>query len=128
MLPSGPGSPGSRDVNGIGYLDAALVDRDTEPIEAERLVRGAARLDEAAQAAGAADFAAATVEGREAAIRAVVARDDGPAWALVLLMFGLEALLGDPVHGGNPGEIGWTWLGHVPGDPRPSAKAVEGAR
>ncbi len=128
MLPSGPGSPGSRDVNGIGYLDAALADPDTEPAEADHVRQGAAWLDEAARAAGAADFAAATPEAREVAVRAVVSKPGGPEWALFLLMFGLEALLGDPVHGGNTGEVGWTWLAHVPGDPRPAAKAVEGRR
>ena len=37
----------------------------------------------------------------------------------VLLGFVLEAFLGDPVHGGNPEGIGWTWAEHRPGYPRP---------
>jgi hypothetical protein len=128
MLPSGPGSPGARDVNGIGYLDAALADPDTEAGDAALVRAGAAWLDEAARRAGSAHFAAAPPDLRETALAAVAARDRGPDWVLVTLMFGLEALLGDPVHGGNPGEVGWRWLGHTPGEPRPSAKAVEGMR
>jgi gluconate 2-dehydrogenase gamma chain len=31
----------------------------------------------------------------------------------------MEALLTDPAYGGNPGGIGWRWLQHVPGYPRP---------
>lgn len=128
MLPSGPGSPGARDVNGIGYLDAALADRDTEAGDAALVRAGAAWLDDAARRGGAAHFAAAPPDGRESALRAVTARKRGPDWVLLVLMFGLEALLGDPVHGGNPGEIGWRWLGHAPGEPRPLAKPVEGTR
>jgi hypothetical protein len=128
MLPSGPGSPGARDVRAADYLDAALTDPDTDPSVVARVRDGARRLDEAARRDGARDFADAPADARERAMRAVAATDDGPAFVLAALMFGLEALLGDPVHGGNPGEIGWTWLGHAPGDPRPTRKAVERGR
>src|SRR5262245_8742510 len=69
LLPSGLGSPGARDCNGIGYLDAALADRDTDPTDVELVRAGATWLDEAARnvtprgAAGAviaAGFAAAS--------------------------------------------------------------------
>ena len=128
MLPSGSDSPGSRDVHGIGYLDAALADPDTDPADVRLVKSGAAWLDEAARLGGAIAFADASPAARDVALRIVSARDQGPAWVLLVLTFGLEALLGDPIHGGNPGEVGWLWLGHRPGEPRPSAKAVEGPR
>jgi len=31
-----------------------------------------------------------------------------------------EAMLLDPIYGGNINEIGWDWLNHIPGSPRPS--------
>jgi hypothetical protein len=34
----------------------------------------------------------------------------------------LEAFFGDPVHGGNPDEVAWKWVGHTPGFPRPTEK------
>ena len=128
MLPSAPDSPGARDVNAVGYLDAALADPDTDPSSVALARAGAAWLDEAARREGARDFADAPFDARERALRIVAAQERGPDWVLLVLMFGLEALLGDPVHGGNPGEIGWKWLGHHPGSPRPSSKAVEGPR
>ena len=33
----------------------------------------------------------------------------------------VEALLADPVYGGNFDQTGWRWLSHQPGFPRPSA-------
>ena len=36
----------------------------------------------------------------------------------------MEALLTDPAYGGNPDGIGWRWLGHTPGYPRPSAATI----
>jgi len=38
----------------------------------------------------------------------------------MLLTYILEALLTDPVYGGNPNGIGWTWLQHQPGFPTPT--------
>jgi len=37
-----------------------------------------------------------------------------------LLTYLLEALLADPVYAGNPNGIGWKWLQHQPGFPRPT--------
>ena len=42
-------------------------------------------------------------------------------WLSLLLTYLLEALLADPVYGGNPGGIGWQWLAHQPGFPTPPA-------
>ncbi len=47
-------------------------------------------------------------------------RPEGAGWIRVVLGYTLEAVLGDPVHGGNVGEAGWTWAGYEPGDPRPA--------
>ena len=45
----------------------------------------------------------------------------GRNWLSLLLTYVLEALLADPVYGGNPDGIGWQWLEHQPGYPRPPA-------
>ena len=37
---------------------------------------------------------------------------------MVTLLF--EALLLDPLYGGNKEEKGWKWLNHTPGFPRPT--------
>jgi gluconate 2-dehydrogenase gamma chain len=44
----------------------------------------------------------------------------------LLLYYIFEALLSDPVYGGNPGGIGWQWLEHQPGFPRPPADKIYG--
>ena len=43
----------------------------------------------------------------------------GANWISFLLFFTLEALLSDPIYGGNKNELGWKWLGHNAGQPRP---------
>ena len=43
----------------------------------------------------------------------------GESWVSLLLFYTLEALLSDPIYGGNKNESGWKWLGHNTGQPRP---------
>ncbi|MFO0934549.1 MAG: gluconate 2-dehydrogenase subunit 3 family protein [Planctomycetota bacterium] len=122
LWPAGDGCPGARDLNATGVLDAVLADPDTPPIQLT-WVRGALpTLKELAAARGAATFEALDAAGREAVLVAFRDRPEGSGWIRLVLGYTLEAVLGDPVHGGNVGEAGWTWAGYEPGDPRPPSK------
>ncbi len=46
----------------------------------------------------------------------------GRSWISLILRYGLESMLGDPVYGINTNEKGWQWLNHIPGSPRPGVK------
>jgi gluconate 2-dehydrogenase gamma chain len=43
-------------------------------------------------------------------------------WLSLLLFYTLEALLSDPIYGGNRNKLGWRWLNHNTGQPRPEVK------
>ena len=43
-------------------------------------------------------------------------------WGSRMLTFIFEALLLDPLYGVNPNNVGWIWLNHNPGMPRPNEK------
>lgn len=43
----------------------------------------------------------------------------GKSWISRLLTIIFEALFTDPFYGGNPDGVGWKWLEHDPGSPRP---------
>ncbi len=43
----------------------------------------------------------------------------GENWISLVLNYTFEALLGDPIYGGNVHEKGWKSLQHHPGNPRP---------
>ena len=43
----------------------------------------------------------------------------GKNWLSLLLYYLFEALLADPAYGCNPDGVGWQWLEHQPGFPRP---------
>jgi len=46
-------------------------------------------------------------------------------WVALLLFYTLEALLSDPLYGGNRSESGWKWLGHNSGQPQPKKMFAE---
>ncbi len=117
LLPSGPGSPGAKDVRAARYIDAVLAtgfpSREAQAV----ILDGLDKLEIRARRAGARSFADASPAQQDAAIRVFETYHTkgvypGHRWLKLMLRFTLEAFLGDPVHGGNPGQIGWQWIGH----------------
>ena len=49
----------------------------------------------------------------------------GRNWLSMLLYYTIEALLSDPIYGGNKNQAGWKWLNHHTGKPQPKTKFAE---
>jgi len=60
---------------------------------------------------------------RDKVLKEIVESDWGESWLAMIMTYIMEAMLGDPIYGGNVDESGWKWLNHVGGTPRPT-KAV----
>lgn len=121
LLPSEPGAPGAREINAAGYLRSVLEDGKLDPGERALLVRGAEGVERFARQAEGKSFVELSTAQRETVLRAFEQTVEGERWLTEMLGYLIEALLGDPVYGGNPGGIGWRWLAHNPGFPRPPA-------
>jgi hypothetical protein len=114
ILPGSPGgATGASDVLAAAYVDGVLARGELDPDARVDLERGLARLDELARGRGAASFAALDEPAQDAVVSVVVAQDG--AWFDAVIDVLMEALVGDPSHGGNPGGVGWAWLGIEPG-------------
>jgi gluconate 2-dehydrogenase gamma chain len=59
-------------------------------------------------------------EQKEALVGLFTQLDWGKNWCAAMLMLIFEALLLDPLYGGNTNEAGWKWLKHTAGYPRPT--------
>ena len=74
------------------------------------------------------DFLTMNPKKRDEALRDFVnSSSKAEKWTSLLLFYTLEALLSDPIYGGNKNELGWKWVKHNTGEPRPKvtfAKAV----
>jgi len=126
LLPSEPDAPGARDLNATAYLDRALADPGFDPDVKGFLLQGIGWLEEIAQAQEGLPFHQVEPGKREDLLRQIADSGPGERWLSNLITYCMEAMLADPLYGGNPNGIGWKWLGHDPGRPRPTSDKIYG--
>ena len=119
LFPSESGAPGAREIQALAYLQGVLADPGGEPETQRFLLMGVDWLEDLARGRYQASFVDLAAVRRERLLRQVAASEQGENWLSTVLLYVCEALLTDPVYGGNPDGIGWAWLAHQPGVPRP---------
>lgn len=127
LFPRGPDSPGAAEINATAYLETAITAPGIDPDTRNTIVNGIGRLQDASCERYDALFDRLEFGQREPLLRYLADETRwGRAWLSLLLYYIFEALLSDPVYGGNPDGIGWEWLEHQPGFPRPPADKIYG--
>ncbi len=126
LFPATPGSPGAADINALDYLRGVLDGPALDDDEKAFLVDGVGWLEDISREQTGAGFGALDAAQREDVLRRVARSSAGQTWLANLLLYIFEALLCDPVYGGNPDGVGWAWLQHQPGFPRPPADKIYG--
>jgi gluconate 2-dehydrogenase gamma chain len=122
LFPSEPNAPGATEVNALGYLQSVLGRDNREAHEDGAFLSAGAKFFRKRVAVDhhGRTFDELSESEREAALRKMTGSPDGANWVSMLMYYILEALLGDPVYGGNVNEVGWKWLDYTPGFPRPA--------
>lgn len=121
LFPSEEYAPGAADINAAHYLYFVLSDETLEPAGRKFIVDGTIKFEALVQSSFGKQFEALTEEQKEASLREFESGGVGRKWITEVLGYIFEALLTDPVYGGNTNSAGWKWLGHRPGFPRPPA-------
>ncbi|MCP4047869.1 MAG: gluconate 2-dehydrogenase subunit 3 family protein [Gammaproteobacteria bacterium] len=122
LFPKGSESPGATDIYAVPYLERAIFRPGSASSTRNFIINRAQTLHEASMERF--DLAFHQLEYSQAEVLLRYVADQtrwGANWISTLLSYILEALLSDPVYGGNPDGIGWKWLKHQPGFPRPPA-------
>jgi gluconate 2-dehydrogenase gamma chain len=119
LFPSEANSPGAKDAYATAWLHNALAMPDTEQSHRDFMRDGLLSLEKLAQKTHQKSFIKLTKKQKESSLRILEQDHEGRAWLRETLRYILEALLTDPVYGGNPESIGWKWLKHQPGFPLP---------
>lgn len=120
LFPSDSNGPGSYDIMADKYLLWVLSDERMDPEEIEYIINGADWVDETAEENFSKPYLKLSQSEKETLIALISQEGWGSSWLSVILTFIFEALLSDPQYGGNPEKIGWDWLNHNPGNPRPT--------
>jgi gluconate 2-dehydrogenase gamma chain len=126
LFPKSGDSPGADDVNALYYLHFVLTDPDIDEDNKNLLISGVDWLEEECQVTFNKSFINLSSGEKEQTFRVIEDSNWGYRWLSLNLIYIFEALLSDPIYGGNTDGIGWKWLEHAPGLPRPSSENMYG--
>ncbi|MCW8911366.1 MAG: gluconate 2-dehydrogenase subunit 3 family protein [Gammaproteobacteria bacterium] len=120
LFPATEDSPGAADIQARIFLQNMLNAPDTDNDEKEFISNGVSWLNDISTKNYKKSFIELNESDKEKVLRQIEQSQAGERWLSLLLTYLIEALLSDPVYGGNPDGVGWKWLQHQPGFPRPS--------
>ena len=119
LFPASDDAPGAAEIGALRYLHNAIENPDADGEDRAFIFNGVGWLNDLTQEKYQQSFAGLDEQQREIVLRQIEDSRAGRNWLSLLLTYLLEALLADPVYGGNPQGIGWRWLEHQPGYPTP---------
>ena len=121
LLPCESEAPGAHEIGALNYLKYILNKDPNKQWDRDFTLKGAGWLEDMAHQLIQASFLTLDETKREQVLRHIEKSEAGKNWLSMLLLYLIEALLADPVYGGNKDKIGWRWLAHIPGFPTPPA-------
>jgi len=119
LFPLDGNGPGASEIKAAEYLQWVVLDPEMDKEEIDYIFNGIKWVEETAQEEKNSSFLQLKEKEQEEILVFIAAQSWGESWYSVLLTFIFEALLSDPIYGSNPDNIGWKWLNHNPGNPRP---------
>lgn len=120
LFPSSNAFPGAREIQALHYLQQKFQRPFAHKKDETFLFKGVGWLNDLAQTDFKQTFIELTAEEKETLLRKVARSRAGGNWLTLIINNLIEALLTDPVYGGNPDGKGWQAVGHIPGYPKPS--------
>jgi gluconate 2-dehydrogenase gamma chain len=120
LFPNDGNGPGIEELHAFEYVMWVLHDTGANEKYRHTLVEGITWADEQSLALYQKKYVDLDQPEREKAVAEFEQNTYGNEWLSILLTYILEALLLDPIYGGNPDGIGWKWLHHTPGYPQAS--------
>jgi gluconate 2-dehydrogenase gamma chain len=121
LFPDDGDGPSASDLNALKYLHWALEDpnniADGDPAY---LIKGLVSIDVFTEDLFGKKFIELTEKQQNDSLVKIEKSSFGENWLSLIIYYLMEALLLDPAYGGNPNGIGWQWLEHQPGFPRPN--------
>ncbi|RLA73192.1 MAG: hypothetical protein DRG24_00860 [Epsilonproteobacteria bacterium] len=118
LFPSNP-SFSLKEINAIGYLYGVMHDERIDLETKEFIINGAAWLNEEAVEKYKKSYIKLLGNERQKILKDISMTRWGDSWLYTMMSYLFEAILSDPIYGGNTDAAGWQWFDHEPGFPRP---------
>jgi gluconate 2-dehydrogenase gamma chain len=120
LFPDDGDGPSARDLNAVKYLEWAMSDQQNiDDDDPTFIADGIGWLNDLAKQTQGDDFIKLSDQQQDKVLKQIAQSSAGENWLSILMYYLTEALMLDPVYGGNPDMIGWQWLQHQPGFPAP---------
>jgi hypothetical protein len=120
LFPQNSFVPSKNDINAYAYLNFILnhsyVTDDTKKF----IQNGARWLNEESVLKYKKVYTALYDFQRQKILKEISKTAWGESWLETIMSYFFEAMLGDPIYGGNRAQSGWKWLNHKSGLPRPT--------
>ena len=120
LFPKDEDSPGSTDINATAYLKSVLELPGVDDSDKKFIRDGVNWANDLSRQMFERDFHQLNSDKKEQVLQRISKSSAGESWLALLLLYIFEALIADPVYGGNKNKVGWQWLEHAPGFPLPS--------
>ena len=120
LFPDDGNGPGIHDINVIGHILWVQDDKTEDPSQLKYLRDGVGWTDETAVEVFGVNFTELAEAEKEKLIVVIASEKWGKDWLSMLLTYVFEALTIDSIYNVNTDEVGWKWLEHQPGEPRPN--------
>lgn len=124
LFPDDGNGPGIIELNTVDYILWNLLDERDDPSQQKYLIDGVKWTKEYANENYGITFLNLNDLEKEDLIAKMSGENWGKDWLSMLLTLIMESLLIDEVYNVNKKEIGWKWLSHQPGVPRPNAASI----
>lgn len=124
LFPADNQSPGARDINALRFLRNMLETPDMDSEEKSFILQGVGWLNDLSVKNHKTSFISLSSDNKETVLRQIESSRAGSRWLSIMMGYLIEALLSDPVYGGNKDAKGWQWLEHIPGFPTPTTEQV----
>lgn len=117
LFPKTKNMPSAKEFNAIAFLKEVSSHDSFDKDDKELLFQGAKDFNNNFP-----KFLRSNQKEKEKFIQRANESSYGQEWLNKVIYYGIEAMLSDPIYGGNTNEIAWKSLDHETGKPQPKAK------
>lgn len=119
LFPASKHFGGASNLKVYDFLMAVSKDKYFDKSDLQFLTKGGSELYKINK-----NFLTISSEEKEEILRKFEQSEFGQNWLSLVMNYGIEGILGDPIYGGNKNSQGWISLKHKTGQPQPKAKYV----
>jgi len=117
LFPKTSKMPSAKEFGSIEYLKQNIDHKTFDKDDLELILNGAKIFKETFP-----EFSKAMKKDKLKIVQEASESDYGNSWLSILVYYGIEAMLSDPIYGGNKFQSGWMGVKHKAGIPRPKKR------